>query len=113
MVEHVRELRVHQQACEAARTIDRLSKHWPKEERFSLTDRVRRSSRSARANIAEAWRRRHYQKHFISKLSDVDAETAETQNGLDFTLDCEYMTRENCTRRWIKSMSTSSAASQK
>ena len=93
--------------------IYRLSKHWPKEERFSPTDRVRRSARSVRANIAETWRTRRYQNRFISKLSDADAEAAEAQNGLDFTLDCEYMTRENCTRRWIKSMSTSSAASQK
>jgi four helix bundle protein len=96
MVEHVRELRVHQQACEAARTICRLSKHWPKEERFSLTDQVRRSSRPVCANIAEAWHRRHYQKHFISKLSDVDAEAAETQDGLGYALDCEHVTRENC-----------------
>lgn len=94
MVEHFRELRIHQQAFEAARTIYRLSKRWPKEERYALTDQIRRSSRSVCANIAEAWRKRRYPKHFVSKLSDADAEAAETQNWLDFALDCGYTTKE-------------------
>lgn len=98
MVEHFRELRIHQQAFEAAQAIYRLSKRWPKEERYSLTGQIRRSSRSVCANIAEAWRKRRYQKHFISKLSDADAEAAETQNWLDFAFDCGYMTQEKYER---------------
>ena len=91
MVAHFRELRVYRQAFLSARTIFNESKHWPAEERYALTDQIRRASRSVCANIAEAWRKRRYPKHFASKLSDADAEAAETQTWLDFALDCGYM----------------------
>ena len=66
------ELRVYQLAFEAAMTIFELSKRWPPEEKYSLTDQIRRSSRSVCGNIAEAWRKRRYPAHFVSKLSDAD-----------------------------------------
>ena len=68
-----------------------LSKSFPKEEKYSLTDQIRRSSRSVSANIAEAWRKRRYPKSFVAKLSDSEAEAAETQNWLDFALACNYI----------------------
>ena len=67
------------------------SKSFPKEERYSLTDQVRRSSRSGYANLAEAWRKRRYQAWFISKLSDAEAEAAETQVWLEFAVQCDYL----------------------
>lgn len=95
LVKHFKELRVYQQAFAAARRIYRLSKRWPKEERYSLTDQIRRSSRSVCSNIAEAWRKRRYPAHFVSKLSDSDSEAAETQVWLDFALDCGYINQED------------------
>jgi len=68
------------------------SKAWPPEERYSLTDQVRRSSRSVCADLREAWARRRYRPHFLSKLSDADAENGETQTWLDFARDCAYLT---------------------
>ena len=91
LVKHFRELRVYQQGFAAATRINELSKHWPKEERYALTDQIRRSSRSVCANVAEAWRKRRYPAHFVSKLSDSDGEAAETQVWLDFALDCGYI----------------------
>jgi four helix bundle protein len=95
LAKHFRELRVYRQAFDTAMRIFELSKTWPKEERYSLTDQIRRSSRSVCGNIAEAWRKRRYQAHFISKLSDADGEAAETQNWLDFALCCGYITQQN------------------
>ena len=95
LVKHFKELRVYQKAFEAATRIYKLSKRWPKEERYSLTDQIRRSSRSVCANIAEAWRKRRYPAHFVSKLSDSDAEAAETQVWLDLALDCGYINQED------------------
>ena len=93
MVKHFRQLRIYRQAFRAAQEIFQLSRDFPKEERYALTDQVRRSSRSVCANIAEAsWRKRRYPRHFASKLSDADAETAETQCWLDFALDGGYIT---------------------
>src|SRR6056297_734157 len=89
-----RDLRVYREAFLAAREIYQLSQDWPSEERYALTDQIRRSSRSVAANIAEAWRKRRYPNHFVSKLSDSDAEAAETQSWLDFALDHGYLTRE-------------------
>ena len=89
-----RELRVYQRAFEAAMKIFELSKSFPREETYSLTDQIRRSSRSVSANISEAFRKRIYPKSFISKLSDSEAEAAETQNWLDFALKCGYITTE-------------------
>jgi len=71
-----------------------ISKQFPKEEIYSLTDQIRRCSRSVNANIAEAYRKRRYEKHFISKLTDSDAENAETQVWLDFALACNYISEE-------------------
>ena len=88
---HFRELRVHQQAFQLAMEIFQLSRKWPTEERYSLTDQIRRSSRSVCANIAEAWRKRRYPSHFVSKLSDADGEAAETQNWLMFAHSCGYL----------------------
>ncbi len=93
LVKHFKELRVYQHAFAAATRIYRLSKRWPAEERYSLTDQIRRSSRSVCANIAEAWRKRRYPAHFVSKLSDSDSEAAETQVWLDFALDGRCLSR--------------------
>lgn len=74
--------------------IHQLSKKFPKDERYSLTDQIRRSSRSAVVNIAKAYRKRRYQKHFISKLTDCDAENAETQTWLLFAYSCKYVNED-------------------
>jgi four helix bundle protein len=72
-----------------------LTKSFPKEEVFSLTSQIRRSSRSVSANLAEAFRKRRYEKAFISKLSDCEAEAAETQVWLDYSLECGYLSRDS------------------
>lgn len=74
--------------------IFKISKSFPKEETYSLTDQIRRSSRSVSANIAEAYRKRDYPKHFHSKLTDSDAENSETQVWLEYSLACEYLSNE-------------------
>ncbi len=94
MVESFRDLDVYRDAFLAARRLYDLSKEWPKVERYALTDQIRRSSRSVSANIAEAWRKRRYPKHFITKLTDADSEAAETRAWLDFALDHEYLERD-------------------
>ena len=86
-----KELRVYKLAFESAMEIFELSRRWPSEEKFSLTDQVRRSSRSVCTNIAEAWRKRRYEAAFVSKLSDSDGESAETEVHLDFALRCSYV----------------------
>ena len=86
-----KDLKVYQLAFDSAMTIFEISKRWPKEERYSLTDQIRRSSRSVCGNIAEAWRKRRYPAHFVSKLSDSDAEGAETQVWLNFAWRCKYI----------------------
>ncbi len=88
------DLDVYQRAFEAAMQIFELSRSFPKEETYSLTDQIRRSSRSVCANLAEAWRKRRYEAAFISKLSDVESEAAETQVWLQFAVKCKYMARE-------------------
>ncbi|MEL1247923.1 four helix bundle protein [Flavobacterium helocola] len=90
-----KDLRVYQAAFMAAMDIYKLSKSFPVEEKFSLTDQIRRSSRSVCANLAEAFRKRRYPKNFVSKLSDCEAEAAETHVWLDFALACEYVTIED------------------
>src|SRR3972149_4047166 len=89
-----RELRVYQLAFESAVRIYETSKAFPAEERYSLTDQIRRSSRSVCANIAEAWRKRRYPKSFVSKLSDADTEATETTVWLDFALHFGYISKE-------------------
>jgi four helix bundle protein len=89
-----RDLGVYRKAFDVSMTIFHLSKSFPKEETYSLTDQIRRSSRSVCANHAETWRKRRYQAAFISKLSDAEAEAAETQVWLEFAVKCEYLDPE-------------------
>jgi four helix bundle protein len=87
-----KELDVYVLSFETAMKIFEITKRFPKEETYSLTDQIRRSSRSVCSNLAEAFRKRRYPKSFISKLSDSESEAAETQTWLDFSLYCEYIT---------------------
>ena len=91
LAQEFKDLRVYQLAFESAMRIFEVSKNWPKEERYALTDQIRCSSRSVCTNIAEAWRKRLYVASFVSKLSDANAEAAETQVWLDFALQCGYI----------------------
>lgn len=88
------DLNVYKLAFKSAMIIYEVSKNWPKEEKYSLTDQIRRSSRSVCGNIAEAWRKRRYPAHFVSKLSDSDAEGAETQVWLSFASQCKYLNEQ-------------------
>ncbi|MFH7005386.1 four helix bundle protein [Flavobacterium bizetiae] len=88
------ELLAYKKSFELAMEIFELSKEFPKEETYSLTDQIRRSSRSVSANIAESYRKRRYINHFISKLTDSDAENSETNVWLEFSLKCEYIGQE-------------------
>ena len=89
-----RDLLVYQKARVLSREILALTKRFPKEEIFSLTDQIRRSSRSIGGQIAEAWAKRRYEAHFISKLTDADGEQLETQHWLETALDCEYIPKD-------------------
>ncbi len=89
------DLLAYQKSFELAMRIFYLSKKFPKEEKYSLTDQIRRSSRSVSANIAESYAKRLYQKHFISKLTDSDAENLETQSWLEFAKACDYIDEES------------------
>jgi len=91
-----KQLDVYKLAYKLAMEIYHLSKKFPADERYSLTDQIRRSSRSVSANLAEAFRKRRYEKAFIAKLSDSEGECAETQTWLDFARDCEYINSETC-----------------
>ncbi len=86
-----RDLVVYQKAYSLAMEIFALSKAWPSEEKYSLTDQIRRSSRSVCTNLREAWSKRRYEAHFISKLTDSDGENGETDTWLDFARDCGYL----------------------
>jgi four helix bundle protein len=88
------DLEVYRKAFEAAMRIFELSKGFPKEETYSLTDQIRRASRSVCGNVAEAWRKRRYQAAFVSKLSDAETEAAETQVWLEFAVNCGYVSRD-------------------
>ncbi|MBE7515907.1 MAG: four helix bundle protein [Chloracidobacterium sp.] len=87
------DLVVYQKALEAAMMIFDLSRSFPKQETYSLTDQVRRSSRSVAANIAEAWRKRRYEAAFIAKLNDSEGEAAETQTWIELAVRCGYIDR--------------------
>jgi four helix bundle protein len=89
-----RELEVYRMAFDAAMRIFELSKGFPAEERYALTDQIRRSSRSVAANLAEAWRKRRYEASFVQRLSHSEAEAAETQVWLEFAVKCGYLDRE-------------------
>ncbi len=90
-----KELKTYQKAFDAAMEIFYLSKKFPIEERYSLTDQIRRSSRSVCANLAEAWRKRRYEAAFVAKLNDCEAEAAETQAWIEFAVKCNYMNVED------------------
>ncbi|NOX18939.1 MAG: four helix bundle protein [Chlorobi bacterium] len=90
-----KELKVYQMSFDVAMKIFELSKSFPKEETYSLTDQIRRSSRSVSANIAEGFRKRRYPKSFIAKLVDAEGEAAETQNWLEYAVKCEYLQNES------------------
>ena len=85
------DLDVYQLAFDAAMEIYELSKRFPVEEKYSLTDQIRRSSRSVCANLAEAWRKRRYKAAFLAKLNDCEAEAAETQVWIKFAVKCGYL----------------------
>jgi len=87
-----RDLKVYQKAFSIQQDIFQISKGFPKEELFSLTDQIRRSSRSIGANLAEVWHKRRYIAHFVSKLTDSDGEQAETQHWIDTALACKFIT---------------------
>jgi four helix bundle protein len=95
------DLAIYQMAFEAAMQIFLLTKAFPAEERYSLTDQIRRSSRSVCANLAEAWRKRRYQAAFIAKLSDCEAEAAETQVWLKFAVKCQYLDRDQAKALYV------------
>lgn len=88
------DLLAYKKGFDLAMKILNVSKSFPKEETYSLTDQIRRSSRSVYANMAEAYRKRIYPRHFLSKLTDCDAENSETQTWLEFALACEYINKE-------------------
>ena len=85
------ELEVYSLSTEAAMKIFFVSKNFPKEETYSLTDQIRRSSRSVSSNIAESWRRRKYERAFVNKLNEAEAEAAETQVWLEYAVRCQYL----------------------
>ena len=95
MNEGHRDLKVYQMAYKASMDIFDFSKNFPKEELYSLTDQIRRSSRSVSANIGEGYRKRSYPKHFSSKMSDADGECTETMIWLDYAKDCGYLSVES------------------
>jgi four helix bundle protein len=90
-VQSFRDLIVYKKSRQLQQEIFKLTSKFPKEETYSLTDQVRRSSRSIGANLAEAWAKRRYEKHFVSKLTDSDGEQMETQHWIETALDCEYI----------------------
>jgi four helix bundle protein len=93
-VKSFRDLEVYKLSRQLSREIFEISKKFPKEEMYSLTDQIRRSSRSVGAQIAETWAKRKYEKHFVSKLTDADGEQLETQHWIETALDCSYITKE-------------------
>jgi four helix bundle protein len=95
VIKSYRDLDVYRAALESAMNIYELTKTFPREERYSLTDQIRRSSRSVCANLAEAWRKRRYEAAFVSKLNDAEAEAAETQVWAEVAFRCGYVNREH------------------
>ena len=102
-IESFRDLNVYKKALELQQVIFEITKRFPKEEIYSLTDQVRRASRSIGANISEAWQKRRYQAQFLSKLSDADGEQSETQHWLQTAHSCGYISEkehEDLTQRY-------------
>jgi four helix bundle protein len=90
-IQNYKELRIYQNAVDSAMFIFKITKTFPSEEKFSMVDQIRRSSRSVCANLAEAWRKRRYKAAFIAKLSDVESEACETQVWIDLAQRCGYV----------------------
>jgi len=93
-IRSAKELIVYQKAYRLAMAIFEISKGFPPEERYALTGQIRRSSRSVSLNLREAWGKRRYEAHFISKLTDCDGENSETDSSLDFARDCGYISAQ-------------------
>ena len=91
LIRSFRDLRVYQEMFALQQEIFKLSRRWPKEEQYALTDQVRRSSRSMGSNIAESWAKRRYPAHFVSKLTDADGEAQETSHWLATAMACGYI----------------------
>jgi len=96
-INSAKDLDVYKKAYALSMDIFHQSKSWPTEEKYSLTDQIRRSSRSICSNLREAWAKRRYEAHFISKFSDCDGENGETDTWLDYARDCEYISVEKHT----------------
>jgi four helix bundle protein len=94
IIRSAKELEVYRKAYQLAMDIFVLSRSFPTDERYVLTSQIRRSSRSVCTNLREAWAKRRYEAHFVSKLSDCDGENSETDTSLDFAKDCNYITAE-------------------
>jgi len=94
----VRDLEVYRKAFDSAMEIFEFSKSFPKEERYSLTDQIRRASRSVCSNLSEGWRKRRYRAVFLNKLTDSGQEAAETQTWLEFSFHCKYINEETFNR---------------
>ena len=94
-VQSAKELNVYRSAFQLAMRIFHLSKEFPRDEVYSLTSQIRRSSRSVCQNLREAWAKRRYEAHFVSKLSDCDGENSETDTCLDFALECGYINQQD------------------
>lgn len=90
-INSAKNLKAYQEAYALAMEIFEVSKSWPSEEKYSLTDQIRRASRSVCSNLREAWAKRRYEAHFISKLTDVDGENSEIDTWLEFAKDCGYL----------------------
>lgn len=97
-VRNVKELEVYKKAYRLAMELFKISNQFPSEERYALISQCRRSSRSVAMNLREAWAKRRYEAHFISKLTDCDGENAETDTSIDFARDCEYITDQQHTQ---------------
>src|SRR5947207_434331 len=98
------DLNVYKKAYTLAMEIFQQTKHFPADERFALTSQIRRSSRSTCLNLREAWAKRRYEAHFVSKLTDCDGENSETDSGLDFAKDCGYISIEKHSELTSQSM---------
>jgi four helix bundle protein len=96
-INSAKDLEVYKKAYALSMAIFYLSKEWPRDEKYSLIDQVRRSSRSVCSNLREAWAKRRYEAHFVSKLSDCDGENSETDTWLDYARDCGYLSVEKHT----------------
>jgi len=97
-IKSYKDLDVFQRAMNVAMDIFEITKHFPREEQYSLTDQIRRSSRSVCANISEAWRKRRYKAAFVSKLSDAETEACETQVWIEFARRCKYLRDNDASR---------------